>query len=114
LRDDEIIIAGGRVESSEGTEITLILDEAKRIADAVPQMAKKLSITLPTEGLDERYFDQILTLLGRSQGRCQVYLKMFLEGGFFLNLYSQPLRIEGSSNLEHELREHGCWVDWIL
>src|SRR6185295_19169486 len=46
LKDDEIIIVEGKVEAKDGAEITVILEEAKRLADAVPQRAKNLQLTL--------------------------------------------------------------------
>ena len=46
LKDDEILILDGRVESNDGTEITIIVEQIMQLADAVPQKARNLSVTL--------------------------------------------------------------------
>lgn len=114
LRDDEIIIVDGKVEASDGTEITVILEEAKHLADAVPQKAKHLLISLPKEKYDEKYLDDLLTLLSRDKGKCEVFLNLAVQKDLNVKIYSQPLRIQGSKSLENELRTKGCGVDWIL
>lgn len=114
LRDDEIIIVEGKVEANDGTEITCILEEAKRLADAVPQKARHCLISLPPEVCIESYLDGLLTLLSRDKGKCEVFFEMALEKYFNVKIYSQPLRIQGSKNLENELISRGCRVDWVL
>ncbi len=114
LKDDEIIIVEGKVEASDGTEITIILDEAKRLADAVPQKAKHLLVSLPSEGFSEAYLDSLLTLLSKDKGKCEVFLNFKLESDLNVKIYSQPLRIQGSKTLENELKTKGCSVEWVL
>jgi DNA polymerase-3 subunit alpha len=114
LRDDEIVIVEGKVEANDGTEITVILEEAKRLADAVPQKAKHLLVSLPLEGYNETYLDGLLTLLSKEKGKCEVFLNLALEKNLNVKVYSQPLRIQGSKSLENELITKGCGVDWIL
>jgi len=114
LKDDEIIIVEGKVEANDGTEITIILEEAKRLADAVPQKAKHLLILLPLEAYNESYLDGLLTLLSRDKGKCEVFFNLALEKNLNVRIYSQPLRIQGSKNLENELKTKGCSVDWVL
>ncbi len=114
LKDDEIIIVEGKVEASDGTEITVILEEAKRLADAVPQKARHLLISLPLEEYNDRYLDGLLTLLSRDKGKCEVFLDLELEKSLSVRIYSQPLRIQGSKSLENELMTKGCRVDWVL
>jgi DNA polymerase-3 subunit alpha len=114
LKDDEIIIVEGKVEASDGTEITVIMEEAKRLADAVPQKARHLLISLPLEEYNESYLDALLTLLSREKGKCEVFLSLELEKALNVRVYSQPLRIQGSKNLENELQTKGCRVNWVL
>ncbi|MBK8150670.1 MAG: DNA polymerase III subunit alpha [Acidobacteria bacterium] len=114
LRDDEILVIDGRVESNDGNEMTLIVENAKRLADAVPQMARNLSLTLPSDRLGNGFLDGILTKLSREQGRCEVFLDVPLEDGNVVRVYAQPLRIQGSGQLESELVKEGCKVEWIL
>jgi DNA polymerase-3 subunit alpha len=70
LKDDELLIIDGRVESTEGQEITLIVNEVKRIADAVPLKAREITIRLPADTFDELYLEEMFTLLSKNQGKC--------------------------------------------
>ena len=114
LKDDELLIVKGKVESVDGQEITLILEEAKKIADAITQKAQNLSIDLPGKDVDEKYLEDIFTVLSKDKGNCQVLLNIILEQNVILKLHSPPLRIQGSSRLENDLKEKGCRVSWIL
>jgi DNA polymerase-3 subunit alpha len=114
LSDGELLLVDGKVESSEGQEITLILEEAKKIADAVPLKAKKLYLTLPGVGFDEHLLDDLFSILSKSKGNCEIIFNISLEENFSLSMLSQPLRIQGTSRLEDELQRKGCGVHWIL
>ncbi|MCW5960418.1 MAG: DNA polymerase III subunit alpha [Pyrinomonadaceae bacterium] len=114
LRDDEVLIVEGKVESNEGQEITLIIDDARRLADAIPQRAQNLQISIPEHKFEENFLEEIFSLLSSSQGKCLVNLEITLEDEIELTIESQPLRIQGSSKLEQDLRDKGCQVNWIL
>jgi len=114
LKDDQLLIVEGKVESTEGGEITLILEEVKKIADAVPLRAKNLFISLPKTQLNERYLEDLFAILSRSKGSCEITFDFPLDENISLKLRSQPLRIQGTSRLEDELRQKGCGIDWIL
>ncbi len=114
LKDDELLIVSGKVEAVDGQEITLILEETKKIADAVTQKAQNVSIILPGKDVDEKYLEDIFTVLSKDNGNCQVFLNLRLERDVILKLHSPPLRIQGSSRLENDLKEKGCQVSWIL
>jgi DNA polymerase-3 subunit alpha len=114
LKDDELLIISGRVESSEGQEITLILEEAKKIADAVTQKAQAVSIILPEKNVDEKYLEDIFTALSRNKGNCEVFLSFRIDRDILLKVHSPPLRIQGSSRLESDLKQSGCQVSWLL
>ena len=114
LKDDELLIVNGKVEAVDGQEITLILEETKKIADAVTQKAQTVSIELPSKRLDEKYFEEIFTVLSKNKGTCQVFLNIRLERDVALKLHSPPLSVQGSSRLENDLKEKGCRVKWVL
>ncbi len=114
LKEEELLIVGGKVESIEGQEITLILEEARKLADAVPLKAQKVSITLPENKLNEGFLEDIFRLLSRNHGKCAVNLNFMIDGGILLEINSEPLRIQGSSHLEEDLKEKGCQVYWYL
>lgn len=114
LKEDELLIVEGKVETVEGQEITLILEEVKKIADAVPLKAKNLSITLPCKGVNDLYLEELFMILSKSKGSCEITFDLPVGPDIFLKIQSQPLRIQGNSRLETELRQKGCSVDWIL
>jgi len=114
LKDDELLIVEGRLESGEGQEMTIILENVKKLADAVPQMARSASIILPRKGLGESFLEELFVTLSRHRGGCEVSLEILLENRLNLKLQSEPLRIQGSSRLEEELNKKGCRVEWSI
>ena len=114
LKDDELLIINGKVESNEGPEITLILEEAKKLADAITQKAQNVFITLPFRQIDEKYLEDIFTILDKHKGNCEVYLNFRLDWEISIRVRSEPLRIQGSSRLENDLKQRGCQVEWVL
>ncbi len=114
FKDEELLIINGKVESSEGQEITLIVEEAKKIVDAVPLKAQGISIILPENNFREDFLEDLFGLLSRHRGNCEVFLGVNLESNITLKIHSQPLRVQGSSRLETDLKEKGCQVSWNL
>jgi DNA polymerase III subunit alpha len=114
LKEDELLIVTGKVESAEGQELTLILDEAQKLDDAVPSRAKRVLINIREESCREEALEDLFALLSRHQGKCDVYLNLELNERLSVNLLSQPLRVSGTRNLENELSRKGCQVKWEL
>ena len=114
LRDDRILIVEGKVESNDGPEITLILEEAKNLHDAVPLKARKVIIEMPAEFPKDGELDNLLGLIGSQKGECEVEICFKLNQKIFVKAISQPLRILGTSRLEMDLKRKGCGVEWIL
>jgi DNA polymerase-3 subunit alpha len=114
LKDGELLIVDGRVESTEGQEITIILDEAKKLADAVPLKARSLAIYVGSEDFNEVYLEDLVTILNKNRGGCEVYLNFPLESGIKIKMNSPVIRIQVTSRLETELKEKGCRVEWML
>jgi DNA polymerase-3 subunit alpha len=114
LKEDELLIVGAKVESNEGQEMTLIIDEVTRLDDAVPLKSQRLSLTIPADGADERFLEEIFALLSKNQGKCDVNLRLCLDSGVKIDILSQPLRIQGSKSLEKDLSARGCEVAWHL
>ncbi len=112
MSDDSLLIVEGKVESVDGQEITLIVDDIKDLADARPKNARSLLLGLPQKCSDDD-LNTVYGILSRSQGRCEVILKMPI-GGVEVTLESQVLRVEGSARLEGELSSHGCSVEWAI
>jgi DNA polymerase-3 subunit alpha len=114
IKDEELLIIEGRVESSEGQEVTVILEDAKKIVEAIPLKAQKLKISSNGAKIDEAYFEKLFSILSRDKGGCEVYLNFNLDGRIALDIHSLPLKIQGSSRIADELKKHGCQIEWIL
>jgi DNA polymerase-3 subunit alpha len=114
LKDDALLIVEGRVESNEGQEITIILEDAKQLADAVPLKARNMTITLPQKSVDESFFEELFTILSKNKGNCEVHLNFELNEKISLKMLSLPLRTQGSSKIENDLKQYGCQVNWVL
>ena len=114
LRDDEILIIDGKVESNDGPEITLILEEAKKLYDAVPLKARKVSIEIPVGSLIADDLDNLVGLIGGQRGECEVEIWFKLNQKVSVKINSKPLRILGTSRLEMDLKRKGCQVEWVL
>ena len=114
LKEDELLIVSGKVEAADGVEITLILEEAQLLDDAIPSKSRKVSIILPESKIEEKFLEDLFATLSRQPGRCDVYFKLRLDGEIFVDLWSPPLQIGGNRRLERDLYERGCTVKWEL
>jgi DNA polymerase-3 subunit alpha len=113
LKNDELLIVEGRVESAEGQDITIILSEARSLVEAKSRNARSVSIAIPQSKLDEEYLHGLLSLLNAETGKCEVFLDIALDD-VKVKLHSEPVRVQGSSRLEAELRSLGCDVNWFF
>ena len=114
LKEDELLIVTAKVESNEGQEMTLILDDILRLDDAVPMKAHKISVTLSETASNESFVEEMFALMSKNQGKCDVSLKVRLQNGLRVEILSLPLRIQGTKQLENELIQRGCEVFWHL
>jgi DNA polymerase-3 subunit alpha len=112
LKDDELVIADGRIESSEGQEETLIISDIRLLADAEPMHAREAAIRLPDAELDERFFEDIFRLLNTHRGDCGISLRLRADD-VEAEIDAAHVRIEGSAKIQEELEKRGCRVDWI-
>lgn len=113
LRNDELLVIEGRVESAEGQDITIILSDARSLVEAQSKNARSVNISLPNDRLNDEYLHEILTVLNNASGKCEVYLDLAVDD-LNVRLHSQPIRIQGSLGLESELKNRGCEVSWVL
>jgi DNA polymerase-3 subunit alpha len=113
LKNDELLIIDAKVESAEGLDITVIMSDARSLTEALPKNAKSVDITLPANKIDDEYLHDLLSVLNDASGKTEVYLDLMIDD-VKVKLHSQPIRIQGSSRLETQLRNRGCEVNWIL
>lgn len=113
LKDDELVIVGGRVESVDGNEVTLIVDDAQLLADAMPKNSRSVQIFLPPNGNDLTVYEEIFSLLSTDRGQCEVFVNLAIDD-ISVELESPNLRIRGSGKIARELESRGCKVEWRL
>ena len=111
--DDAMLIAEGRVETAEGAELTIIVNEVRSLADAESNNARRMSIGLPSDVIGEDYLFELYSLLGESRGSCEVSLNIPVNG-IAVEIDAHSFRIKGSGKLETALKAKGCTVAWHL
>ncbi|HQY67890.1 MAG TPA: DNA polymerase III subunit alpha [Pyrinomonadaceae bacterium] len=111
LRDDEMVIVGGKIEAGEGQEPTLIVSEVRSLDDSVAAASRSINITLPARHLDQEFVEDIFVTLGSHHGRCEVYLTISADDAL-VKVLAPGTRVAGSRLLQRELESKGCRVDW--
>ncbi len=114
FKNDELLIVGGKVESADGQEITVIVEEVRKLADALPLKARRLALSLDKKSFDESYFEKLTEIFNKNRGGCDVVFDFALENGISVKIQSQALRVQGTSRLEKELNDLECRVRWVL
>ena len=112
LREDELVIADGKIEGAEGQEETLIVNDLKLLADAQPMRAHEAKIHFADRFSDELY-EQVFRLLSLHKGECGVTLRI-PAGEIEAEIQAPHIRVKGSAKLEQELKNIGCSVDWVV
>jgi DNA polymerase-3 subunit alpha len=115
LKEDETVVVMGRLEVAEETTPSFIVDEVSPLDDALPARATSALITVPSQGCDTVFCENLLALLNRHRGKCEVLIDLPLaqNPGFSVRLgVHGSLRIRGSHDLEQELAKQGCQVQW--
>jgi DNA polymerase-3 subunit alpha len=113
LKEDDLVVIGGKIEASEGQDTTLIVSDVQSLSDAMFANARGIELTIPVSTASSDYIDELFTVFSGSPGSCDVYLNLEIDG-MRLKLHSQPLKVRGSRNLEAELRSRGCEVEWMI
>lgn len=113
ITDDALLIVEGRVETAEGSELTIIVSELRSLRDAEAGTARQLSIGLPAGMVDEEYLFDIYSMLSRSRGGCEVQIEVPLDRASVI-VDAPSVRVKGSESLEAALRSKGCSVSWHL
>ena len=112
LADDEMFIADGKIEASEGQEPTLMINELNSLDETVATRARVVDITIPSAKVDEGYFESLYNLLERDRGRCNVILTLN-AGETKVKLEAAGLGVNGSRALQRDLEGRGCSVEWV-
>jgi len=112
LKDDEMVIAEGRIEASDGQEPTLIINELRSLDEAVASTARSVVISVPARTNDREYIEDLFVTLGEHHGRCEVLVDLMF-GDLIVKIQAAGTRVEGSRSLQRKLEGKGCRVDWV-
>jgi DNA polymerase III alpha subunit len=111
LVDDAMIIIEGKVETAEGSDVTIIVNEVRPIEDQVARSAKTVSIKLPAGEENDRLLDELFDMVSGSPGRTDVFFEID-AGDVHARLHSPGLGLQGSTQITRKLEAKGCTVNW--
>jgi len=111
---DSAILASGKIESVDQNDITMVLDQAVKLDDALQTRARRALVTFDEDALDPLLLNRIFDLMLSNNGECEVGFEVKLKEGVTVKLDSPAYRIAGSRGLEDEFRKCGGRVSWSL
>jgi DNA polymerase-3 subunit alpha len=113
LVDDAAVIIEGKVENADGSDVTVIVNDVRLIDEQVARASRSVSIALPANISDDKFFDDMFAILSETPGRTDVFFDI-VSDGLRTRLAAPALAVQGSVNLEQRLVERGCSVKWSL
>jgi DNA polymerase-3 subunit alpha len=111
IKDDELVIADGRIEGGEGQDLTLIVNDIKRLNESILAKAREALVVFPDTIYDTDFLERVFAVLSSNPGDCDVYLKFNIED-IAMKVHSGPLRIHGCARVENDLAALGCSIVW--
>jgi DNA polymerase-3 subunit alpha len=111
--DDAIIIVEGKVETADGNDVTVIVNEVRPIEEQVARVARSVSITLPADLAANGLLDDLFAMLSESPGRTEVFFDLTVDG-VHTKLSAPALSVQGSVGLTRRIEQKGCHVDWKM
>jgi len=112
LADEAAILISGRAEISDEGPVTIIAEKVTELTQAVQQKARELIIRFPHAQDESGQCEEVKKLLEQSPGDCDVFIDMLLEGMTVRIRVHPSLKVQGSAEIEHALRNLGCEVIW--
>jgi len=111
IADEATILVTGRAEVSDEGAATLMADRITELTQAVQQKAREIVIRMPPSSESQQY-ENIKNLLEGAPGECEVFVETHVEN-MIVRVRAHPsLKIQGSVQIESELRALGCEVFW--
>jgi DNA polymerase-3 subunit alpha len=117
IKNDEIILASGRLENENETNYSFIVEEIYKFEEALPARADSLFVKLPDNNKNADFYENLLALLNRNRGKCEVNFEMPLNknSNYLVKLNAHgSLRIGGNFSLAKDLEQLGCRVEWQI
>jgi DNA polymerase III subunit alpha len=111
IADEATILVTGRAEVSDDGAATLMADKITELTQAVQQKARELIIRMPAT-INAPQYESIKNLLEQAPGDCEVFVEVQVDN-MMVRVRAHPsLKIQGSVQVESELRRMGCEVIW--
>ncbi|MEP6925215.1 MAG: DNA polymerase III subunit alpha [Pyrinomonadaceae bacterium] len=116
LEEDQVVFVAGSLELENEGSLSLIVEKILPLAEAKPGRAAIVTIVPSELCLEPSFWEDLLAVLNRHRGTCQVVLEISCpQGGLRVRLATNGiLGVQGSVALEKELVERGCQVKWFL
>jgi DNA polymerase-3 subunit alpha len=112
VRDEAILVAGGRLEVSDESAVSVVIDNITELDEAIQQKASELIIRVTQNIAEPEAFDEILKVLESAKGECEVFLEIVCDNSIVRVRTHPSLKVQGSSELEAALQKLGCEVTW--
>ncbi len=115
LQEDQVVFVSGSLETENEGALALICEKIVPLTEAKQSKAATLLIKPPEQSRQTVFWEELLSLLHRHQGSCQVLIELKIETGLAVRLATNNiLGVQGSLALERELCGRGCQVEWSL
>ena len=115
VSEDALLFVKAKVESNEGQDITLIVEEITSLNELSFKNAHRLILDLQKSDLiDKDKLGKLLSSLGSTKGNCSVVFRvpMVAENEYLVEIDAPPLRVAGSTQLNNELLDLGLDPIW--
>lgn len=110
VQNETAALVVGRVELSEDTPPTIIVDQLQDL-DVATRANELMVLRTPQHNDPATLFDAILNLLNSNPGDCDVIVETVIDNATLVRVKAnQALRVKRGSELEGDLRKLGCVV----
>ena len=115
LQDDQIVFVTGNLEHEGEGNTTLVAEKILPLAEAKPGRASTVIIKPQKPADDLAYWEDLQSVLNRHRGKCAVVFEVLLKNDLRVRMAAHGIvAVNGSLELENELRERNCQVEWCL
>lgn len=113
ITESSAVLITGRFEVSDDSTATLIVDDVASLGEVLQRRARELVIRLPEVSLADTQCNDIWRILGKYKGECEVLIEIKLKDNLKVHMkIHQTIRVTGCLNLQNDLIELGCSVEW--
>ena len=114
LQNDIAVLVSGKVEVTDDSSTTVIVEEVARLDDVLQRKARAVIVRVPSKHQPKPLLEELFGLFDQHRGDCEVFIEMYLDGDVIVRARPHTaLRVRGSLELEGALRTYGCKVEWL-